>query len=207
MEVGTLRIEGIVKSLRLFSRLDQAEFKAIDLHEDLDNTLRLLSRRLRATASRPEIMVVKQYGQLPLVECYAGQLNQVLMNMLTNALDALDEKSSPDDLAEDADIGTAICPAAADLALQPNPTLWIETKRLSDRIVSIRIADNGIGMSNEVKEKIFDPFFTTKPVGQGTGLGLSICHQILVEKHEGKLYCNSVLGDGTEFVIELPVSG
>ena len=207
MEVGTLRIEGIVKSLRLFSRLDQAEFKAIDLHEDLDNTLRLLSRRLRATASRPEIMVVKQYGQLPLVECYAGQLNQVLMNMLTNALDALDEKSSPDDLAEDADIGAAIYPPAADLALQPNPTLWIETKRLSDRIVSIRIADNGIGMSNEVKEKIFDPFFTTKPVGQGTGLGLSICHQILVEKHEGKLYCNSVLGDGTEFVIELPVSG
>lgn len=205
MEVGALRIEGIVKSLRLFSRLDEAEFKAIDIHENLDNTLRLLSGRLRATANRPEIDVIKQYGQLPLVECYAGQLNQVFMNILNNALDALDEKcSSP---AEDdyLDIGTAICPPVLDLALLSSPTLWIETKQLGDRAVYIRIADNGVGMSNDVKRQIFDPFFTTKPVGEGTGLGLSICHQILVEQHEGNLHCNSVLGEGTEFVLEIPL--
>ncbi len=213
MELGTVRIEAIVKSLRLFSRLDEAEFKAIDIHENLDNTLHLLSSRLRATTSRPEITVIKQYGQLPWIECYAGQLNQVFMNIFNNALDALNEKaldalnekSNLSDSSHYLDIGAAICPPVLNFALLLKPTLCIETKQLGDRFISIRIADNGIGMSNEVREQIFDPFFTTKPVGKGTGLGLSICHQILVEKHNGKLHCNSVLGEGTEFSIEIPV--
>ncbi|GEM_PF-7003210 len=205
MELGAVRIDGIVKSLRLFSRLDEAEFKAIDIHENLDNTLHLLGSRLRATASRPEITVLKQYGQLPWVECYAGQLNQVFMNIFNNALDALNEKRNSKDSSQYLDMGTVIDPPLLDLALLPNPILHIETKQLGDRFISIRIADNGIGMSNEVSQQVFDPFFTTKPVGKGVGLGLSICHQILVEKHEGKFYCNSVLGEGTEFIIEIPI--
>lgn len=190
MEIGTSRICNIVLGLRNFSRLDEAEMKAVDIHEGIDNTLMILQHRLQAKGDRPEISVIKEYGQLPKVTCYAGQLNQVFMNILSNAIDALEQKiqrsrSVPDGIS---------------------PCICIRTELTENQTVKILIADNGIGMTAEVKQKIFDPFFTTKPVGSGTGLGLSISYQIIVEKHKGQLSCNSIPGSGTEFVMEIPLS-
>lgn len=191
MQVGTERIREIVLSLRNFSRLDEKELKAVDLHEGIDNTLLMLQHQLRAEGERPEIQVVKDYGQLPTVICYASQLNQVFMNLLSNAIDALKNQSEPRIIT----IRTASIPYSQ----YPNP------HEMSQWAV-IRIADNGSGMSEEVLHKIFDPFFTTKPVGGGTGLGLSISHQIVVEKHKGRIRCVSALGQGTEFIVEIPVT-
>jgi signal transduction histidine kinase len=190
MEVGTERIREIVLSLRNFSRLDESEFKAVDLHEGLDSTLLILRHRLQATASRPAIQVVKEYGDLPLVKCYAGQLNQVFLNLLNNAIDALEE----------ADRGLTF----AQIENSPN-TIWVQTTREKSDRVQVTIADNGSGMTEEVKSRLFDPFFTTKPVGKGTGLGLSVGYQIITEKHNGKIWCDSTLGQGTKFFIEIPV--
>ncbi|MBW4491473.1 MAG: HAMP domain-containing protein [Trichocoleus desertorum ATA4-8-CV12] len=190
MKVGTERIRQIVLSLRNFSRLDESDMKRVNIHEGIDSTLLILQHRLKAKPEHPEIQVLKEYGQLPLVECYTGQLNQVFMNILSNAIDALDHFNQTRSIAE----------------IQSAPSqIRIQTKTLASDRVAIRIADNGSGMTDEVKQRLFDPFFTTKPVGKGTGLGLSISYQIVVKKHGGKLYCESQPQQGTEFWIEIPV--
>lgn len=190
MRVGTERIRQIVLSLRNFSRLDQAEMKPVDIHEGIESTLMILHHRLKATPDHPAIQLVKEYGDLPLVECYAGQLNQVFMNILSNAIDELEEQNH--------------CRPLQQVRMNPGMIL-IQTEKKPPGQVLIRIADNGKGMSEEVRRRLFDPFFTTKPLGKGTGLGLSISYQIVVEKHGGKLDCLSELGQGTEFRIEIPV--
>ncbi|MBD2095978.1 GAF domain-containing protein [Trichocoleus sp. FACHB-591] len=194
MKVGTDRIRQIVLSLRNFSRLDQAEKKPVDVHEGIDSTLMILQHRLKLANDPTAIRVVKQYGLLPLAECYAGQLNQVFMNIISNAIDAI-ENDNQQRLAQ---------------GLPFNPGLIkIETELMQSASYAsqmlIRISDNGPGMSEAVRSRIFDPFFTTKPVGQGTGLGLSISYQIVVEKHGGMLKCTSQVGQGTEFLIEIPI--
>lgn len=193
MQVGAKRIQEIVKSLRSFSRLDEAEMKEVNLHENIDSTLMILQHRLKAQPERPQIEVIKRYGNLPLIECYPGQLNQVFMNIIANAIDTLEEKYKTwrkEQTSENA----------------PCPELFIEINTaVVNSQVQIRIADNGKGIPAEVIDKIFDPFYTTKPVGEGTGLGLSISYKIIVEKHRGKLRCNSEIGKGTEFIIEIPL--
>lgn len=188
MKVGAERIREIVLSLRNFSRLDEAEMKAVDIHEGIDNTLLILKNRFKANAGYPAITVLRDYGDLPLVECYAGQLNQVFMNILSNAIDVLEEYNQQQ-------------PSHA----QKPGVIHINTAVQANWVV-IRIADNGPGMSEAVQQRLFDPFFTTKPVGRGVGLGLSISYQIVVEKHGGRLKCHSIPGQGTEFVVEIPVS-
>jgi signal transduction histidine kinase len=209
MQVGAERIQQIVLSLRNFSRLDEKELKPVDLHEGIDNTLLLLQHRLRAEsdrssgtggANRPEIKVIKDYGQLPLVTCYASQLNQVFMNLLNNAIDALETQPSPRVITIRTEMGSGEWGVGNWEKSSPSPYSLVPTPS-----VVIRIADNGRGMSETVQKKIFDPFFTTKPVGSGTGLGLSISYQIVVEKHKGQLGCVSALGEGTEFIVEIPV--
>ncbi|MBE8967374.1 HAMP domain-containing protein [Nostocales cyanobacterium LEGE 12452] len=190
MKMGSKRIQQIVLSLRTFSHLDEADMKEVDIHEGIDSTLLILQNRLKGKPENPKIEIVKEYGELPLVECYAGQLNQVFMNVINNAIDALD-------------MCNAQC-SRQDIESNPSKII-ISTKLISDNRVVVRIADNGPGMTQEVKNKLFDPFFTTKPVGQGTGLGLSISYQIVVQKHSGVLRCESELGKGTEFWIEIPL--
>ncbi len=187
MKVGTDRIRQIVLSLRNFSRLDESEFKAVDLQEGIDNTLLILQHRLKANPESPAIEVIKDYGLLPLVECYPSQLNQVFMNLLANAIDTLEEAVR--ELKKD----DRLC------------QIWVTTQVIADNLVHILITDNGLGMSEVVRSRIFDPFFTTKPIGKGTGLGLSISHQIVTEKHNGKMWCESIPGQGTKFVIEIPI--
>ncbi|MGB3403430.1 MAG: ATP-binding protein [Microcoleaceae cyanobacterium] len=185
MEGGTNRIRKIVESLRTFSRLDEAEIKSVDIHAGIDSTLMILQSRL-SDPSVP-IKVVKKYSDLPLVNCYARLLNQVILNIINNGIDALKLKFNQHPLAEE------------------KPTITIQTQQLDSQWIAIHISDNGLGMSEENRQKVFDPFFTTKPVGQGTGLGLSISYQIIVESHGGKINCLSQPGQGTEFVIEIPV--
>ena len=195
MTVGTERITEIVKSLRNFSRLDEAEIKRVHIHEGINSTLMILEHRFQATNKYPEIQVIQEYGQLPLIECYPGQLNQVFLNILTNAIDALQ------DVSKTWFIGNNQLENSNYLL----PTIRICTEVIDQEWVAIRIADNGSGMNEQVRARLFDPFFTTKPVGKGTGLGLSISYQIIVEKHQGQLSCISVPGQGTEFVIKIPV--
>ena len=187
MKTGAERIRQIVLSLRNFSRLDEAERKAVNLHEGIDSTLLLLQHRFKAKPDQVNIKVLKDYAHLPLVECYAGQLNQVLMNLLTNAIDALEEKYSEEPI-----------PTAP-------PTIHIQTQRLNSEWVRIQIADNGAGIPEAVQPRLFDPFFTTKAIGQGTGLGLSISYQIVTETHGGKLQYQSTRQQGTTFMIDLPL--
>ncbi len=187
MHVGSTRIREIVKSLRTFSRLDEAEMKAIDLHENIDSTLLILQNRLKVSSGYNPIQIIKDYGALPLVECYAGQLNQVLMNLIANAIDTLEEKKN----------------AAGKITIQTSLLAKSDPDALG--FVGIRITDNGQGMPQSVIDKIFDPFFTTKPIGKGTGLGLAISHQIIVEKHYGELLVKSTPGEGTEFLIKIPL--
>jgi PAS domain S-box-containing protein len=190
MTIGTNRIRQIVLSLRIFSRMDEAEFKAVNIHEGIDSTLLILQHRLKARPERPEIQVIRDYGNLPDVECYAGQLNQVFMNILVNAIDALDEQQSK----------------WSHLEKQNHPgQITIRTAVTEAQWVEIAIADNGPGIPESTKQRIFDPFFTTKPVGKGTGMGMSISYQIITEKHNGKLKCFSVPGKGTEFVMQIPI--
>lgn len=203
MEVGTTRIREIVRSLRNFSRLDEAERKAVDLHSGLDSTLMILGTRLKATAERPEIVTIKDYGDLPHVECFAGQLNQVFMNIFANAIDAIDEAwALPSVKGEH--------PTTHTVSLEP-PQIRVVTEVIpSDdpkllNSISIRISDNGLGMPETIRQRLFDPFFTTKPVGKGTGLGLSISYQIVTQTHGGQLRCTSEPGRGTELTIEIPV--
>jgi two-component system, NtrC family, sensor kinase len=187
MQVGAERIKQIVLSLRNFSRLDEADMKAVNIHEGINSTLMILESRLNDTTNHPHITVIKEYDDLPPVECYAGQLNQVFMHLLTNAIDALEESFVSGKTTE-------------------NPQISIRTQLMSDEQLIIGIADNGIGIPESVQKQIFDPFFTTKPVGKATGLGLSISYQIITEKHGGKLRCISNLGRGTEFVIAIPIN-
>ncbi|MEB3232505.1 MAG: PAS domain-containing protein, partial [Leptolyngbyaceae bacterium] len=184
MKVGANRIREIVSSLRNFSRMDEAEIKDADLHEGIDSTLMILQHRLKKQSDRPEILVQRQYGNLPMVECFPGQLNQVFMNILSNGIDALEE-------------------ALANQTVE-QPVITINTSLLADQSVRIAITDNGPGMSQTVCDRIFDPFFTTKAVGKGTGMGLAISYQVVTEKHGGTLTCHSTMGEGTEFVIIVP---
>ncbi|QLE57398.1 sensor histidine kinase [Nostoc sp. TCL26-01] len=191
MEVGTERITEIVLSLRNFSRLDEAEIKNVDIHQGIDSTLLILHNRMKRINDNLGIEIVKKYGKIPLVNCYPSQLNQVFMNIISNAIDAIDGYDDHRSIQE----------------IKSHPSkITITTEVLEDNYVVIRIADNGTGMTEAVKEKLFDPFFTTKPVGKGTGLGLSISYQIVVEKHRGILKCESILGQGTEFWIQIPLS-
>ncbi|MEB3217228.1 MAG: ATP-binding protein, partial [Nostocales cyanobacterium 94392] len=186
IEIGTSRIRTIILGLRNFSRLDEAEMKSVDIHEGIENTLMILQHRFKAKDSCPEIQVIKKYGQLPEITCYPSQLNQVFMNILTNAIDALEDSQTKRQTIE-------------------NLTIQIATEILNSNTARIKISDNGSGIETKVRQKIFDPFFTTKPVGSGTGLGLSISYQIIVDKHKGQLICNSTVGEGTEFIIEIPM--
>ncbi|WP_445629034.1 GAF domain-containing sensor histidine kinase [Nostoc sp. DSM 114167] len=195
MKVGTERICDIVLSLRNFSRTDEAELKPVDIHEGLDSTLLILGHRLKNNNERPAIEIVKQYDSLPLLECYPAQLNQVFMNLLSNSIDALEEKFNTIQQRYLKLLQT--CPRIP-------LTIWINTQAINNQVV-IRIADNGLGIPEEVRSHIFDPFFTTKAPGKGTGLGLSISHQIVVEKHHGQMKCSSKPGEGTEFLIEIPI--
>ncbi|MEG4282990.1 ATP-binding protein [Microcoleus sp. A006_D1] len=190
MQMGTDRIRNIVLSLRNFSRTDEVDLKPVNIHEGIDSTLMILQHRLKASSERPEIQVIKNYGSLPLTECYAGPLNQVFMNILSNAIDALEENNARRNYQE----------------IKENPSqITIGTCVIDADWVEIAIADNGSGIPKEIRQRIFDPFFTTKPVGKGTGMGMSISYQIVTEKHGGKLECFSSLGEGTEFAIKIPV--
>jgi PAS domain S-box-containing protein len=200
MEVGADRIQQIVQSLKLFSRLDEAELKPVDIHEGIENTLLILQHRLKTVGNRPPIEIIKNYGQLPPITCYASQLNQVFMNVLGNAIDALENRSSPRVIT----IATKMV-STQRLVVRSQEPQTTNNGQLTSDFVSIRISDNGMGMSEDVHKKMFDPFFTTKPVGSGTGLGLSISHQIIVEKHRGQISCISALGQGTELIVEIPV--
>ncbi|WP_308189980.1 ATP-binding protein [Nostoc sp. XA010] len=188
MEVGAERIQEIVVSLRTFSRLDEAELKAVDIYQGIDSTLSILEHRLKTRANHVQIQVLKDYDNLPLVECYAGQLNQVFMNILSNAIDALEE------------------PLIQGKLSHKQPQIRISTQQLNAQQIVIRIIDNGLGVPEQVRQKLFDPFFTTKDVGKGTGLGLSISYQIITERHGGSLECVSSLEGGAELVITIPVA-
>ena len=195
MKLGTDRIRDIMQSLRNYSRTDGINKKSANLHEGIDTTLMILSHRLKANSDRPAIKVIKKYGKLPNIECYPGQLNQVFMNLIANAIDALEESN----------VGKTY------KQIESNPNaITISTSvdkssgELTNCTVKIRIADNGIGMPKHIKEKLFSPFFTTKAEGKGTGLGLPICHDIVTKKHRGSLECFSSPGMGTEFAIVIP---
>jgi PAS domain S-box-containing protein len=189
MKLGTDRIRDIMQSLRNFSRSDTSEKREIDIHQSIDTTLIVLSHRLKAKPERPAIQVVKEYGDLPLIPCFSGQINQVFMNLLANAIDALDESNAGKSYFD----------------VEENPNIIKISTFAEPYQVTIKIADNGSGMSEEVRQKLFDAFFTTKSEGKGTGLGLSISYQILTEAHNGTLECFSSPGNGAEFVIKLRV--
>ncbi|WP_442944456.1 sensor histidine kinase [Nostoc sp.] len=191
MREGTDRISNISNSLRTFSRADTEQKVLFNIHEGINSTLMILKHRLKANKIRPAIELVQDYRELPLVECFPGQLNQVFMNLLANAIDALEESNYGLSFDE--------------IKLNPNQ-ITIHTALTEDNNhVSIRIQDNGVGISADVQQKMFDHLFTTKPVGKGTGLGLSIAYQIIVQKHKGSLEVNSVLGAGSEFIITIPI--
>jgi PAS domain S-box-containing protein len=241
IQEGASRIQEIVLSLRNFSRLDEAQGKKADLHKGIDSTLMILQNRLREQPHRAAIQVIKEFGDLPLVDCYPGELNQVFMNILSNAIDAIETRINEDSSltpnirictevqrvsegtaesqtlrSDRASCGASEFPHPAPSKVQTknahthsiiqNPKSQIETSPIpfADKVV-IRITDNGSGIPPNIQHRLFDPFFTTKPVGKGTGLGLSISHSIVVKTHQGELYFHSQFGQGTEFVIELPL--
>lgn len=181
MEIGAERIGEIVKSLRNFSRHDEAEFKAVDIHEGIESTLIILANKLKNNKKKLAIKVIKEYEELPLVECYPNQLNQVFMNIINNAIDALEESG------------------------KENLQIRIRTQSTAEKTVTIHISDNALGIGEDIIANMFNPFFTTKPIGKGTGLGLSISHQIITEKHKGRINCTSIPGEGTEFTIAIPI--
>jgi len=190
MKVGSDRIRQIVLSLRNFSRSDESEFKVVDIHQGIDSTLMILQHRLKARLHYPPIEVIKEYGHLPLIECFPGQLNQVFMNILVNAIDALE------------DVGGSSTAQGSD---HPLGQITIRTSFQDAGWIQIAIADNGSGIPESIQQRIFDPFFTTKPVGKGTGMGMSISHQIISERHGGRLSFRSTPATGTQFLIQLPI--
>ncbi|TAE59034.1 MAG: DUF3365 domain-containing protein [Nostocales cyanobacterium] len=187
MKIGSDRIDKIVVNLRNFSRLDQAEMKFVDIHEGIDSTLVILQHRLKSNSDHPEITILKNYSQLPLIECNPGLLNQVFMNIISNGIDAL------------------ITSAENNQNSQFIPEIIIETTLINSQLIQVSITDNGTGITEQVKSQIFNPFFTTKPIGKGTGLGLSISYKIIVERHQGTIHCDSEIGKGTKFIIQLPL--
>ena len=192
LKVGSERIRNISISLRTFARGDTEQKILSNIHEGIDSTILILRHRLKANESHPAIKVIKNYGDLPLINCHSGQLNQVFMNLLANAIDSLEESNIDKSFEE----------------IEENLNqIEITTSLTEDeKSILIKIADNGLGISKDVQQKIFDHLFTTKPVGKGTGLGLSIAREIIVDKHGGNLSFNSEIGQGTEFVIEIPVN-
>ncbi len=185
MKEGSIRIREIVLSLRNFSRLDEAEIKQVNIHEGLDSTLMMINGFLTANENHLEIKIHKNYSDLPLINCYAGQLNQVFLSILNNTIDAFNfSQCKP---------------------LDQEPFIEIKTEKINDQWVKISFKDNAGGIPENIQNKIFDPFFTTKPIGKGTGLGLAISYQIIVSQHQGKLYYTSELRKGTEFMIEIPI--
>jgi PAS domain S-box-containing protein len=198
MTTGADRIREIVLTLRNFSRLDESEMKLVNVHEGIDSTLLIIQNLLKAKHNFPGIQVIKDYGNLPLIECYPGQLNQVFMNLLRNAIDAMIEKHQNFQQRKKEENNNQDNPS------EYYPTITITTQCLESEKVAIRIKDNGLGIPENIMSRIFDPFFTTKQVGDGTGLGLAISYQIVVDQHRGKLQCFSELGKGTEFVIKIP---
>ena len=187
LAMGTERVEKIVRSLRLFSRLEDAEFQLFNIHEGIDSTIIILSHRLKASATNSGINIIKEYGDIPLVECYAGKLNQVFMNLLANAIDALEE-------------------SVVNRKIDNELTIRIRTAVTDDKkSILVEIADNGVGIPLDVQQTIFEQFYTTKPLGKGTGLGLAIAHEIIVEKHGGSLEVKSTPGEGAQFLITIPI--
>jgi signal transduction histidine kinase len=189
MQEGTERIRNISTSLKTFSRLDSHSLVEFNVHEGIDSTLVILRHRIKPNEHRPEIEVVRDYGEVPEIKCYPGQLNQVFMNILSNGIDAVDESNRGRSYKE----------------IEANPNRILIRTSVEKNSLVILIKDNGCGMSESVRTHVFDHLFTTKPVGRGTGLGLSISRQIIQEKHGGQLSCKSVVGEGTEFTIELPI--
>ncbi|AUT01269.1 histidine kinase [Nostoc sp. CENA543] len=190
MKEGTTRISQLSYSLRTFARADTESKVPFNLHEGIDSTLFILKHRLKANQYRPEIQVIQEYGDIPIVECFPGQLNQVFMNILANAIDALEESNQGLNFV--------------DIEKKVNKIIIQTNLDEQSNLVVIRIKDNALGMSEAIKSKIFEHSFTTKPVGKGTGLGLAIAHQIIVQKHQGTLEVNSLVGEGSEFIITIP---
>lgn len=190
MNLGTDRIREIVQSLRTFSRMDQGEYAQVNIHEGLESTLLILQHRFKGNSNRPEIQLVRQYGEIPKIDGFSGQLNQVFMNILANALDAIDDDSLKHSYT----------------ILKDNPyQIQISTSVRDDQWVQITITDNGPGISDTIQQKIFEPFFTTKEIGKGTGMGMAISQEIITETHHGHLNCESRVGSGTMFTIQLPI--
>ncbi|QMS87286.1 hybrid sensor histidine kinase/response regulator [Nostoc edaphicum CCNP1411] len=189
MQVGTDRVTEIVSSLNKFSRHRETGKKLANLHEGLESTILILGHRLKANGHYRAIKLIKEYGELPLIECYPGEINQVFMNLICNAVDAIEEIQKNQEFEENSKYLGVI---------------WIKTESIGERVI-LRISDNGSGITEAEQIKVFDAFYTTKPIGKGTGLGLSISYQIIVNNHHGKLTCHSTQGKGTEFVIELPI--
>lgn len=187
MMTGAERIQSIVQSLQTFSRLNESEFKQIDLHEAIESTLTVLQTRFRAQNGRPEVFIHKDYGDLPPLKCYAGQLNQVFMSILNNAIDAIEQRVSEAENQTDQGL------------------ILIKSNVQPDQKIEILFQDNGVGIAPELINRVFDPFFTTKAVGKGTGLGMAIAHQIITQQHGGTLICTSELGQGTIFKLTLPL--
>ncbi|NDJ25225.1 response regulator [Nostoc sp. B(2019)] len=213
---GADRIREIVLALQNFSRHDEAEMKQVNIHEGIDSTLVMLQHRLRETADRPAIVVVKEYGNLPPVNCYASELNQVFMHLLNNAIDAMEDSFVTSlSLVEDKQrslsggfLRSELLPggdAKGERGQRTTPQIRIHTEVQDSDFVSIAIADNGSGIDESLRSRLFNPFFTTKPVGKGSGLGLSISHQIIVQKHQGQITCTSSPGKGAEFAIKIPI--
>ncbi|QLE59523.1 histidine kinase [Nostoc sp. TCL26-01] len=199
MKEGTDRISNISNSLRTFSRTDTEHKLSFNIHESINSTLFILKHRLKSNSLRPEIKIVKNYGELPAIKCFPGQLSQVFMNIFANAIDALEESVVINQ--------SSVINDHQELPIN-HPTITIQTTLTAyNKSAVIQIRDNALGMSEEVKSRIFEHSYTTKPVGKGTGLGLAIAHQIIVQKHKGSLEVNSTLGVGSEFVITLPIAG
>ncbi|WP_377473196.1 MAG: ATP-binding protein [Microcoleus anatoxicus] len=191
MEVGTKRIRQIVLSLRNFSRLDESEMKPVDIHGGIDSTLLILQHRLKGVNGWPEINIIHEFSNIPLVDCYPSQLNQVFMNIIANAIDAIEERYQKFSVA----------------AAEANPgRIAIATEVIGENMIAVEISDNGTGMPQTTIDRIFNPFYTTKEVGKGTGLGMSISHSIVVQKHKGQIECFSEIGRGTTFRISIPIS-
>ncbi|UBF25274.1 hybrid sensor histidine kinase/response regulator [Kovacikia minuta CCNUW1] len=205
MQQSTERICHISHSLRVFSRSDSDRKTPFNIHDGIDSTILILKHRLKAGDNHAAIEVIRDYGNLPLIECFAGQLNQVFMNLLANAIEALEEASGV--RCQMVSVGSQSANSCNGMGFNPQPpTITIRTEALTDQVV-IRFSDNGVGMSEEVKQRAFDHLFTTKPVGQGTGLGLAIVREIIADKHHGTIAVHSTPGQGTEFIITLPIKG
>lgn len=202
MRIGTNRVREIIHGLRSFSRLDATSLDAFDVHEGIDNTLMILKSRLTKASSVIPIDIIKYYNKIPIIRCYSGQINQVFMNIIGNAIDALEDYCEQIKSDQSNHLGASSWPNDT----LYSPTIWIETDLTLNGWLRISIRDNGCGIEPAVKDRIFEPFFTTKSAHRGTGLGMSISHKIVTERHGGHLVCHSELGRGTEFVIELPIA-